>query len=948
MIGLRFALFLGSLNLISVAVAGPHWAHEESDLAPDPAVHWGVLDNGLRYAIRPNAEPKGRISLRFVVLAGSLHERDDERGLAHFLEHMAFRSTQDHPEGSLVANLQRMGIGFGPDNTAFTTYDYTIYHLELPDTKPETLREGLGVFREYAEDITFSETEVDLERGVVLSEMSTRNLPEMRSHLAYQAFALPQARINERSPIGVEEQIRRFTPFQFRAFYDAWYRPERMILTLVGEVDPAAAEEIIQTIFGPLTARAPARPEPSFTLDKPVPEQPTALFKDPDIIGMLLHLSHAEPAPTEPETLAQWTKDLHASLGIHMLYKRLQRLSQRRGTSFISPNVNYSGNIRGWRLNSITLPSKLLAWRLVTTEAEQELRRALEFGFTETELRDAKLYYTTYYRQGVSSAATTPSDAIATAIATAIAYDKVFSSAQLIADSMLPLVETATVEECNRAFRDAWGDEPPKVFIGANAALAITPASIAQVYDYSRRIEVLPPVDRGEVAFAYTDFGLAGTIESSRQVEDLELQLSEFDNGVRFNFKQTDFEDDTVTVNLRVGHGKLSQPLDQPGLDLFANHGLLVGGVGKHTNSEMSDILNGHVISLNFGVGTDAFNFSLRCAPRELLLGLQTLTAVLTDSAYRPEAVRSARAGFGSIHESLNTSPGGPIFQTAPRMLASGDLRFGVPDMETLSTRTLAELQAWLEPEFQHGPIEVSIVGDVDLATATEAMAKTLGALPARERRPEEETLALVKAPDAPGTPVIWNVNPALRQVSVAYYWPIANTIDVFTERRCRLLTGVIEERLRQRVREELGASYVVSCRLIMNEGFRGQDFIEAYAAVESSRAGEVDQLIRRELAAMRREGITSDEFDRSKQPFIAQRLVDLRQNNYWAFTVLRDAQQRPDRLSAARNRTVDTHAITQAEVQALMDRYLDPADAFIFRTVPYQNKNPNPRPASD
>src|SRR5690606_34560680 len=122
---LCFLLALGLLSSGLPVLAEFVWTHERTNLPVDPEITWGVLPNGVRYAIRPNAEPKGRISLRFLVQAGSMHENDDERGLAHFLEHMAFRSTRDHPEGSLVANLQRLGIGFGPDNTAFTTHEYT-------------------------------------------------------------------------------------------------------------------------------------------------------------------------------------------------------------------------------------------------------------------------------------------------------------------------------------------------------------------------------------------------------------------------------------------------------------------------------------------------------------------------------------------------------------------------------------------------------------------------------------------------------------------------------------------------------------------------------------------------------------------------------------------------------------------------------------------------------
>ncbi|MCF7689219.1 MAG: insulinase family protein [Cephaloticoccus sp.] len=940
MTGPRIAFVLCFVSLLQFVSAAPHWAHEQSDLAPDPAVHWGTLPNGLRYAIRPNAEPQGRVSMRFVVLAGSMHEADDERGLAHFLEHMAFRSTRDHPAGSLVESLQRLGIALGPENTAFTTYDYTIYHLELPNALESTVREGLGVFRSYADGITFSRDEIERERGVVLSELSTRDKPEQRAYLANQAFTLPEARINVRSPIGLEEQIRHFTPEQFRAFYAAWYRPERMIVTLVGEIDPAAGEKLIAAIFGSLVHRGPARPEPELTIKSSptLTDETVGLFKEPEIVGAGLILQHATPDPLEPDTRAKWTKSLHASLAFHMLQRRFHKQALRRGASFIAPTVSFGSGPMGWKVNSLSLHSSLRAWQLVINAAEQELRRALEYGFTAAELRDAKIYYHSYYQQGVRSAATTPSDDIATNLAVGIAYNRVFPSAEFVAAVMEPQVDTATLPDCEQAFREAWGEGPPKLFIVANASLNVAERHLAAAYAYSRRVEVLPPVERADVAFAYTNFGPAGQIKTNEHVADLDLWLARFGNGTRFNFKQTDFEDDTVLVSLRVGLGRLSQPNNQPGLDLLANYGFLSGGLGGHTNEEMTDILNGHVISLNFSVDSDAFAFSLRCAPREMLLGMQVLTAIMTDSAYRPEAVRIARAGYGSLFESLTSSPGGPIFATAPRVLSSGDARFGVPDIETLSQRDLHELRQWLEPEFAHSPIEVSVVGDIDRAAATDAIARTIGALPTRQAAKIKTTAGEVMVPKAPGPPMIWPVNPKLRQIAVAYYWPVTHAPDFHTERRLRLLANVIAERLRQRVREEFGAAYSVSTRLIVNEGFDHQNFLEAYAEVEASRATEVDALIRREITAMRREGITADEFERSKQPYLAQREVDLRQNSYWGFTVLRDVQEKPERLSAARDRAEDLGAITARDVQSLLDQYIDPATAFNFRTIPYQD----------
>lgn len=929
-----------------VAVAAG-WAHEESDLAPDPAVHWGVLPNGLRHAVLPNAEPQGRISLRLIVQAGSMHENDDERGLAHFVEHMAFRSTRNHSGGNLVNTLQRLGVGFGPENTAFTTHDYTIYHLDLPDDKTATLREALLVFREYADGILFLPDEIERERGVVLNEMAMRNTPEARVSEANLGFILPGARQTERSPIGLESLIRTFTPAQFHAFYDAWYRPERMIVTMVGSVDPAVAAGLIEETLAPLAARGPARPEPPRLGRTPATTAEARVFNEPGIVGLALSFQHAVSVQETPGVYEDRVRELHSGLAHHMLQQRLTKLAQRRGTSFIAPRVEQNAGFTGWRVYSLILPSKLLAWRLVILEAEQELRRALEHGFTADELREAKKYFATHYEQSERMAGTRHSAALATQLAVCIAQHKVFTSPAIVRATIQPALDRATPEDCHHAFREVWGAAPPKLFIAANSSLNITDRDLTDAFLYSRRVEVLPRAELQTAVFAYTDFGQPGRLVANQYHEATDARLTRYANGVRFNFKRTDFETDAVLVSLRVGTGRISQPPDRPGLDLLANYALLSGGLGRHTNTELNEILNGRVISLGFNVESDALAFTLHCAPRELLLGLQTLTAMLTDAAYRPEAMRNARANFGALVEWVANTPGGPIFALAPRVLTGGDLRFGVPTMEILGQRSLPELRAWLEPQFRGGPLEFSIVGDVDFATAEAAVAQTLGALPDRFvmlKAPQGQ----LSVPPPPAEPIITPVDTKLRQCALAYYWPMPDLRDVATERRCRLLADLIEERLRQRVREELGASYALAAKFEQYEGFPELSYFETYIEIDPLRADEVDRLVRREIASLRRDGLTPDEFERVRQPFLARRSADLRDNGYWGYTVLREAQLKPARLAAALDRESDTAAITAVEVQALADRYLDPDRMFVFRTTPVRNPGAMYPPASD
>ncbi len=937
------ALIVCVLSLSEVFGGLPSsWPHERSDIDPDPDITWGVLPNGLRYAIRPNAEPQGRISLRFLVHVGSLHERENEQGLAHFLEHMAFRSAENHEGGSIVEKLQRLGIGFGPDNTAFTNYDYTIYHLELPNTDPDTLKTALNVFRIYADGLTFDQEEIDIERGVVLSEMATRDTPGARAGIATGAFIYPQSRTINRQPIGTEYHLRKMRAKQFEEFYDAWYRPERMLLTVVGAIETEAAANLVEVVFGSLQGRGATRDEPALRNDElPVSAQPLiGVHRDAASVGLGLTLTHVSSPPPGPNTLAGMASDINTSLAFNILQRRISKQSRERGSSHGTPHIQYGSHLKGWRLSSISLPTKIMAWRLVVRAADQELRRALLHGFTETELRTAKKYFSTYYQQEVRAASTMSSEQIATTLANTIAYDQVYPSARITNEIIQPILDRANLESCHEALKAAWGDEQPRLFISAHNSFNIGIDEIAEAYRLSRRIEVLPPVDHGIPSFGYTDFGPQGKLVEENHVADLDLTLSRFANGVRYNFKQTDFEANNILINLRVGSGRLSQSQDTPGLDYLANYGLLSGGLGKHDKNELSDIMNGHVISLSFSVESDAFVFSANCAPRELPLTLQTLTAILTDNAYRTEAMRTARSGFGSLYEQLNSNPGGPIFSLAPRVMTRGDTRFGVPNYSILYSRTLAELKEWVEPAFRHGPIEVSIVGDVDFQTATEALSSTLGALPTRNERDNDEA-DLVAIPRANQKTSVSSIDAKLGQVGVAYYWPVHEVEDVHQERRLGLLGGVVEDRLRKRVREEFGAAYSVTTRFNRIDGFPHQNFFTTYTDVEPARANEISDLIRNEINAMRREGITKDEFERTKQPFLAHRKVHLRTNRYWGYTVLRDAQQRDDRLASARNRSSDSESIKHAEIQTLLERYFDLSNVFKFRTVP-QKYPPN------
>ena len=251
------SFLLAALLLLTRLTAAPGFTHATSDLPADPAARFGQLPNGVRYVVYPNKEPQGRASLRLLVLAGSLHENENQRGVAHFLEHMAFNGSTHYAPGTLVEFFQRMGMSFGGDTNASTSFDQTIYLLELPHTDPATLGEGLRVFGDYAGGLLLLDKEIDQERGIILSEKRTRDNVGFRTFVEGFNFMLGDTLLPKRIPIGLPEVIEKAPRARFTEFWDTWYRPEKMAVVAVGDFDAAAVEQQIIATFTPLTARAP-------------------------------------------------------------------------------------------------------------------------------------------------------------------------------------------------------------------------------------------------------------------------------------------------------------------------------------------------------------------------------------------------------------------------------------------------------------------------------------------------------------------------------------------------------------------------------------------------------------------------------------------------------------------------------------------------------------------
>lgn len=926
---LLLALFAGT-----VGAAALPFAHEQGDLRADPAVRYGALPNGLRYAVLVNHEPKARASLRLLVLAGSFHETEEQRGLAHFLEHMAFNGSTHYAPGTLVEFFQRMGMSFGGDTNASTSFDRTVYLLELPDTRDATLHEGLQVFADYAGGLLLQSTEIDKERGIILSERRTRDNVEFRTSVARMSFLYDGTLLPSRLPIGLPAVIEHAPRERFLEFWNTWYRPELMAVVAVGDFDAAAVEKQIAAAFSGVTARAPAPPAPDRGRVRGPGPARAYYHAEPEAPATTVSLTVVSPYAGEPDTAATRLRDLPRDLAHAMLSRRLSILAKKEGASFSSARAGAGESFDLFRQASLDLTCKGDQWVPALATGEQELRRALEHGFQPAELREITANYLNALEQAVKSASTRRSADLADDLADGIAKREVFTTPADDLALFRPALEKITVQDCLAALRATWADPNPSVLVTGSARITgDAPAAILAVLAQSRTVPLDAPAAILDAPWGYTDFGPAGKILKRTQVEDLGVTLITFANGVRLNLKKTDFEANRIHVSVRVGTGQLTEPTDQPGLAAFTGSTFTAGGLGKHSADDLRRILAGRTIGVGFNVAADAFVLGGVTNREDLTLELQLAAAHLTDPGYRPEALRQARKRFEQLYLGLEHTPGGPLTLEVQRLLASGDPRFGLPTRDVMLSRTLEESRAWLAPQLAHGALEIALVGDLDAEATIAAVAATFGALPERSPRPALDERRVVQAPAEPFTKD-YTVPTEIPKGLVALFWPTTDGRDVSRARRLSLLANVLADRLRVKVREELGGAYSPGAGSSTGDVYPGYGFLTANVTVDPARAKEIADVTVALADDLHRHGVTEEELGRAKQPVLTAVRESVRNNAYW-LGVLGRAQEKPEVLDWARTREADVAAITAAELAKLAEAYLGAGRVFRVTVLP-------------
>ena len=389
------------------------WNAETSNLEPDPSIIYGKLSNGLRYAIRPNQRPQNQVLVRMAIDFGSAAEADDEQGLAHFIEHMAFNGSTNVPEGEMVKMLERLGLSFGADTNASTGYTQTQYKLDLPKSDPRLIERALFLMRETAGNITFNPASVDRERGIILAERRERENFAFKSGRAANDLFYPNTYFSTRYPIGLSEIIETAPADRLKALYRKWYRPDRIKIIVVGPVDPVAIERELVNKFADWQVTAP----PLGDLDRCELDTTRGLsaasFTHPEI-GEAIGAQQFLKDKPRPDTVERAMVELKMQIASAIISQRISRRSRSADIPFLGGGVNFAlGTCDSYATVGFSAGGKDGSWRALLPFTEQAVRQAVQYGFDDSEVAEQIKRLDTAYENNAKEEGTEQSASIA-------------------------------------------------------------------------------------------------------------------------------------------------------------------------------------------------------------------------------------------------------------------------------------------------------------------------------------------------------------------------------------------------------------------------------------------------------------------------------------------------------------------------------------------------------
>jgi zinc protease len=851
-------------------------------LPVDPAVRTGRLANGLTFFIRNNGRPAKRVSLRLAVNAGALQEEPDQRGLAHFLEHMAFNGTQNFKPGELVTFLESIGARFGPHVNASTSFDETIYMLDVPTDRDGYVDKALLVLHDFASGVLLLPEEVDKERGVVLEEWRGRLGAGSRTTDKQLPVLLQGSRYAERLPIGTPEVIKGAPRERLMAFYQKWYRPDQMAVVVVGDIDPGDAEKLLRARFDSI-----ARPSaPVEAVDRTVPSHAETLYSvatDPESQGWTVTLGF-KSRQAEQRTIADYRAALVRQLVGEMLNPRLREIARRPDAPFVAAEAGADTFGRTLQLFEIgaAVPENGLAAGLEAIVLEA--RRVQQFGFSAAELDRARRALVAAYERAYNERGTSESPNYAGEYVRHFLGGEPIPGIELeyrIASTYLP---TVTVEEVSRAAR-AFITDDNRVVLAVAPEKKDVPAptvdSLEAAITRANAAKVEPWVDATAGLTLVKDPPAGGTVTSSRTIAELGVTVLTLSNGVEVWLKPTDFKNDQVLISAyALGGTSLAPEAEFQGAEL-ATSLVGVGGVGGFNPVDLGRMLAGKIASASPSISTYTQEISGGATPRDVETALQLNYLAFTAPNFTPETLDLLKRRLVAALENQAQSPRAVFSEKVGLVNASNHYSARMMTTADVPGLELEPMQQFYRARFANAAdFTYFIVGAFQVSELTPLIARWIGGLPSTGKKSSSFRDMGVRFPSAVVREEVKKGKDPASQTVISFFGDAGK--DEYEMHRVRAAANVLSIRLREILREELSGTYGVSVGYDSSLPLPGYGAVVIQFGSAPENAETLTKAVFTEVERLKVHGPTADDVNKVKEMEKRDLETNARQNQYW------------------------------------------------------------------
>jgi zinc protease len=922
-------------------------------LPADARILNGKLDNGVTWMYRQHANPPGKMALMIHADTGSLNETDQQRGLAHFMEHMMFNGTENMPPGKLIPYFESIGMEFGADVNAFTSFDQTAYMLFLPDTETERVDKALMVLSDYAFRALLLDEEIDKERGVILAEARTGKSAAQRMRDKLWPELYEGSRFAERLPIGKEEIIANAPRSEFVDFYRTWYRPENITVLLVGDAEPDRFIPLVEKWFGQYAPQVPAR-RPLGPQFKPFTKQRSMVVTDPEMSRCDVQMSNIRPGRPPTTTVAQWRVELVEQIGTWIIGRRYQERVDKGEADYRNARASVGDFYHDALLVGANATGESADWPRMLAQLVAEVSRVHEYGFTQRELELAKKEILADAERAVRTDPTRDARAVLFEMLSAVNNREPVLSARQELDlckELLPAIQLAEVNETfNTHFKPgtfAYVIEmpekegvmvPPRDEVLAAARAAWT-RKVAPIQEEAAPDELLASLPT------------PGKLVESTTDKDLGITSGWLANGVRVHHRFMDYKEDTVIVSIALAGGGIEETEANAGVTTVATLAISEPATGGLSSTNIRDIMTGKNIRVGAGAGGrggrrgrggrggmrpggDTLTVSVQGSPKDLEVGLQLAHALLTDGKIEESAFKNWKLRTLQQLERMQSMPQFKAMEAAADLLSGGDPRRRFPSADDVNRQSVAEAQAWYDRLCREAPIEVAVVGEIELEQAMPLIERYIGSLPARKRSAEHlDELRRLARP----------TGPLARHVEVETITPqgmamagfiAAEGRNAHDRRALTLASQILSTRLIKEIREERGLVYSIRARYQPSRVYNDSAQFSAGAPCDPANAQMVAGEIHRLFEEFAQNGPTAEELANAKKQVANNLDTQMKEPSYW-WRILQNHDLHGRDLAEEKAEREAYQGYTVAQVRDVFRKYYQPARQFSVTAVP-------------